>query len=105
MKIKIKKLLNSQGNYEDVDEINIKLLLENISVAEDTFKEMGGKYTIDSINAAGSSTKVHPLWNVYNAALKNIKELCTKLGITPQERIKLNIVKEEKDLIKENFHN
>lgn len=96
MEEKIKNFLQEQNTYEETDEIVIKELIYNIELAQvckDEIEEKGT--TILSTTAAGKATKVNPSFTVYNAALKNITLLCTKLGITPQDRAKLKIVKED----------
>lgn len=95
MKEKIIKFLKGQNMYEGVDETIIDELIKNINIASEALDEMGSNYTVESNNAAGSSTKVNPLFTVYNAALKNIQTLSTKLGLTPQDRAKLKIFKED----------
>jgi len=96
MKEIIKAFLDEQNTYEETDEIVIEELIYNIKLAQvckEEIEETGT--TIESVTAAGSSTKVNPSFTVYNAALKNITLLCTKLGITPQDRAKLKIKKED----------
>lgn len=96
MEDKIRAFLQEQNTYEETDEIIIKELIYNIELAQvckDEIEVAGT--TIESVTAAGSSTKVNPSFTVYNAALKNITLLCTKLGITPQDRAKLKIKKED----------
>ena len=95
MKEQIIEFLKGQNMYEGVDETIIDELIKNINIASEALDEMGSNYTIESVTAAGSSTKVNPLFTVYNAALKNIQTLSTKLGLTPQDRAKLKLVKED----------
>ena len=92
----IKAFLQEQNTYEETDEIVIKELIYNIELAQVCKEEIEQTgTTIESVTAAGSSTKVNPSFTVYNAALKNIHTSCTKLGITPQDRAKLKIKKED----------
>ncbi len=92
----IKNFLQEQNTYEETDDIIIKELVYNIELAQICKEEIEQTgTTIESVTAAGSSIKVNPSFTVYNASLKNITLLCTKLGITPQDRAKLKIAKED----------
>ncbi len=96
MENKIKEFLESQNNYEPTDDTIIKELVYNIELAQickDEIEQDGT--TVKSVTAAGESTKVNPSFTVYNSALKNIQTLSAKLGLTPQDRAKLKIVKED----------
>ena len=97
MKEQIIEFLKGQNSYEatSADEHLIDELIKNIKIADETFDKMGSDYIIQSVNAAGSSYKVNPLFTVYNAALKNIDRLYTKLNLSPQDRAKLKIIKED----------
>lgn len=97
MKEQIIKFLRDQKSYEatSADEYLIDELIKNIKIANETFDKLGSNYTVESNNAAGSATKVNPLFTVYNAALKNIDRLYTKLNLSPQDRAKLKIIKED----------
>lgn len=95
MENEIKEFLK-RNDYEETDDIIITELVYNIELAQICKDEIeSGGTTIKTFTKAGPVTKVNPSITVYNAALKNIQTLSAKLGLTPQDRAKLKIVKED----------
>ena len=92
---KIKDFLKSKDMYQSIDDMLISRLEFNINLAEDCENDINENEPV--VKTAAGGVKINPSITVYNAALKNIEVLLTKLGITPQERAKLKITNEKVD--------
>lgn len=93
MKDKIIKYLADR--FEETDMIIIDELVYNLEIiAKCKFEIKKDGIVVTAKSRGGDiTTKINPALMAYNAALKNIKELCVKLGITVQDREKLKLVK------------
>ena len=95
MKQKIKDYLADR--YEETDDILIDELVYNLKLLVTCKKEIDDDGFIFVVEAMSRelnvTTKINPLLAVYDGRLKNIKDLCTKLGISPQDREKLKLVR------------
>ena len=102
LKTRIVKNLQKLGQFDlESDEILINELVFNIEIAQHARKEIRaggiiikGRFDVDIRN---------PALDVYNAAVKNINALSTKIGMSRQERLKLKLALEQKDAFDEAF--
>ena len=103
--------LQSKGNYQDSDSVLIDELLFNIYLIKEAKKDIRERGMILNAarkeNAAGIQTgddKKNKSLEIYIQANKEVKQLYTQLGISPQERIKLKIeLAKEEDLFEKVF--
>ena len=89
----VKSLRDSQV-YDPTDDILIDELLYNIKLADDAkrdIKKSGFKMNVVKDPNKDPHYQQNPSVSTYIATTKNISSLLTKLGMTAQERLKLEI--------------
>jgi len=96
--------LKSKSNYESIDDVLIDELVFNIRISIQSKEDMeNGDGTLELMrNITRDAEKEdffqrNRMLDIYNQTLKNITHLYVKLGISPQERIKLKIKLSEID--------
>ena len=90
----ILKSLNDSQVYDPTDDILIDELLYNIKLSDDAkrdIKKYGFKMNVVKDPKRDPHYQQNPSVGTYIATTKNISSLLTKLGITVQERQKLEI--------------
>lgn len=99
----ILKTLKDSQVYDPTDDILIDELLYNIKLSDDAKKDIkkyGFKQNVVKDPKKDPYYQANPSVSTYIQTSKNIAALLTKLGITPQERIKLEIESKEEDQLK-----
>ena len=97
LKNQIVEHLKRKGNYEDVDDMIIDILLTNIDYAEKLkvmIKNDGLQVTIPNGNNF-ITTKENPAFGTYLKCLDQIHTCSAKLGISRKDRITLKIIEEK----------
>lgn len=90
----IVKSLNDSQIYDPTDDILIDELLYNIKLADEAkrdIKKVGFKMNVVKDPKKDPHYQQNPSVSTYIATTKNISSLLTKLGMTAQERTKLEI--------------
>ena len=95
----IKQSLESRGMYDPADDLLLTELMYAVKVIDDckqNIKKRG--YEINTVKDPEKPPyyQQNPAVGTYNKTVANLTTILTKLGITPQERAKLEIEKGEK---------
>ena len=90
-------LLKSKNLYEPSDEILIDELLFIQSVIASAKQEIATHGIMVNVRADISNPlyQVNQAVSIYQNAIKSLVTICTKLGITPQERSKLKLIEKQ----------
>jgi P27 family predicted phage terminase small subunit len=93
---RIRDYMISKNAYEDIDENLIEELIFNFFLAEESKINILDKGSIISNIKLVKGVPIemimaNPSVAIYSQATKSINSICTKLGINPQERIKLKL--------------
>jgi P27 family predicted phage terminase small subunit len=94
---KVVEHLKAKGNFEDVDDYNIDLLIDNLyfmNLMKQQVVEEG--CVIDVTTGNGFTTrKLNPAFTAYQMSLRNVHQIASKLGISRRDRIALKLVQEK----------
>jgi P27 family predicted phage terminase small subunit len=92
----IKELLKAKNLYEESDDILIDELFTLLGLIQSAKKSIKKDGILVNVRAEGSPLyQVNQAVSVYRDALKSLVTICTKLGITPQERSKLKLIERQ----------
>jgi len=97
LKNQIVEHLKRKGNYEDVDDMIIDILLTNIGYAEQLnvmLKNDGLQVNISNGNGI-FTIKENPAFGTYQKCLDQIHTCSVKLGISRKDRITLKIIEKK----------
>ena len=101
--------LKSKGTFDEkVDEMMLDDLLENLEFTKKIFKELRTEGSVIEYTMGNGHiiTKLNPKMNAYQMMQKNVFQLCSKLGINRNDRLKLKLIeKQEKDEFEKLFNN
>jgi P27 family predicted phage terminase small subunit len=90
--------LRSKGLFENSDQILIDELLYQQFLISEAKKSIKANGILVNVRADGVPLlQVNQAVSVYRDAVKSLITLCTKLGITPQERSKLKLIEKKSD--------
>ena len=100
IKKRLTRSLEEKGIYDDADEILIDEFCFNLKIADDAkadIKERG--YQINTVRDPMKKPyfQANPSVSTYLKTCQIMSNILTKLGITPQERMKLSLKPEEID--------
>ncbi len=106
MKEQIIEYLESKSLHDIIDIVSIDQLIFNIEQSKMTMADIEAEGSVTSMGTdRGVIKKLNPSVQAYQLYLKNILALCTKLGLTVQERVKLKLIKEDESQLEIDFHN
>ena len=103
LKSDIIKFLKNKGDYQNIDETLIQEYIANVEFCIEARKEIKKSGMIlkeTRIGKGGSSYEIlkkNSAFDIYNKALDNMKNIVSKLGISPSDRIKLKLLNVEAD--------
>ena len=100
MKQKIKDYLGD--DCRPTDEFQIDKLITLMDLADKCLFHLGDELTVKSNGAAGDALKVNPLLTAFLAIQTKIDAKINSLNLTPQNRAKLKILKEDEGVIQSN---
>jgi len=92
-KEQVLEYLEEKGINDGTDAILVDELFDNIKLANRLKKELKG----DLIVTTRQGQKLNPAVDGYSKVLRNITAICTKLGMTVQDRQKLKLVVKDDD--------
>lgn len=89
--------LKKKGNYEEVDEYDISLIIENMKFAKELKDDLDvNGCVIDITTGNGFTTrKINPALNAYQMCLRNIHQAASKLGLSRKDRLALKLVEDK----------
>lgn len=97
LKNTIMEYLRNKGVYEETDEFQVDELVFNMKLADDAKEDI----KIRGLYVGEEGWRANPSVNIYMNTIKNINAIGTRLGITVQERKKLNLTNESVDELDE----
>jgi P27 family predicted phage terminase small subunit len=102
----IVSVLKDKNLYEPSDEILIDELIFLQSIIASSKADITAHGILVNVRADGSPLyQVNQAVSVYRDSLKSLVTICTKLGITPQERSKLKLIEKRSDFDLNGFLN
>ena len=100
VKKRLIKSLTEKGIYDDADELLIDEFCYNLKLADDAKHDIKNRgYQINTVRDKLKRPyyQANPSVGIYLKTVQNMSNILTKLGITPQERMKLQIKPDEVD--------
>ena len=96
----LKGSLEEKGIYDPADDIILNELIYNIKIIDDCKQDIKKRgYQINTVKDKNKEPyyQANPSVSTYIKSVQVLSNLLTKLGITPQERAKLDLEKKEDD--------
>lgn len=99
---KLKKVINDyledKGVKDETDKVLVDELIFNIYLGDEAKADIQQRGILVNIRITGKPLmQTNQAVNIYSQASKNIQTICTKLGLTVQERTKLKLMTEPVD--------
>lgn len=94
---KLVDFLKQRGLYEEVDRTLVDELYYNYELIREAKKDIKLRGITTPINSEGSLLGQNPSIAIYQNALKSVKDISRKLGLSPRDRKELKVDGEFKD--------
>lgn len=88
---KLTDFLKERGLYEEVDSTLVNELFYNYELIKQAKADIKERGIMTAINSEGSLLGQNPSIAIYQNALKSVKDISRKLGLSPRDRKELKV--------------